>query len=576
MWRLFSSPHFLMSLSTALCRKTWGGLYCFVLRRLVARARHYQSGRGVPPELGVAFPAELLPMDAAQGQAWLNGDYSLAGAIVRHPQKNMFQIPPPNAEWAASLHSFSWLANIMALGTQPATQYSADSLLQWVRRFSLRHKSAARPEVVARRLLYWSSFLPLLAPHMSVEGQNRIFFAMRQDARYLARTALLADNGLPRLMALAGLAYSAFALADGADRLQRAMRLLARELKRQILEDGGHVSRAPDALLLILPILIALNDELTTRQLPIPHEIADNIKKIADLLAFFRHGDGQLAVFNGGTENSKTYLKTLLARAGIKRQKPFIYSRASAYHRLQAGKSLLFLDIGAPVMGAYGSTTHAAPLAFEFSRAAHRLIVNCGPNLVHGQKWRQASRIPAAHSTCSFIKPHAEAKSFDGFARKLLGARLMTKNIHVSARRIEDKSGIWLETHHNFYARATDMTHHRRLYMSRTGEDIRGEDMLLPLDKYKVPKQMEYALRFHLHPKVKVSAAADGQTILLLLGNGEGWRFRIIKQPHAHLSIGESVYMGERGIPRQSRQIVVNGICGADGISLKWGLKLMT
>jgi len=293
-------------------------------------------------------------------------------------------------------------------------------------------------------------------------------------------------------------------------------------------------------------------------------------------LAFFRHGDGQLAVFNGGTENSKAYLKTLLARAGIKRQKPFIYSRASAYHRLQAGKSLLFLDIGAPVMGAYGTTTHAAPLAFEFSRAAHRLIVNCGPNLVHGQKWRQASRIPAAHSTCSFIKPHAEAKSLKGFARHLLGARLMTKNIQVSARRIEDKSGIWLETHHNFYARATDMTHHRRLYMSRLGEDIRGEDMLLPLGKYKVAKQMEYALRFHLHPKVKVSAAADGQTILLLLGNGEGWRFRIIKQPHAHLSIGESVYMGERGIPRQSRQIVINGICGADGVSLKWGLKLMT
>ncbi|MDD9797548.1 MAG: hypothetical protein OXT03_00290 [Alphaproteobacteria bacterium] len=293
MWRFFSSPHFLILLSTALCRKTWGGLYCFVLRRLSARAKHYKSGRAAPPDLGTAFPAELLPMDAARGQAWLNGDYSLAGAIVRHPQKNMFHIRPPNAEWAASLHSFSWLANIMALGTQEAAQYGAQNMLQWMRRFSLRHKTAARPEVVAQRLLYWSSFLPLLAPYMSVEEQSRTRTTMRQDARYLAHTAPLAENGWPRLMALAGLAYSAFALADGADRLQRAMRLLARELKRQILEDGGHVSRAPNALLSILPILIALHDELTARQLPIPPEIADNIKKMATLLAFFRHGDGR-------------------------------------------------------------------------------------------------------------------------------------------------------------------------------------------------------------------------------------------------------------------------------------------
>ena len=42
--------------------------------------------------------------------------------------------------------------------------------------------------------------------------------------------------------------------------------------------------------------------------------------------------------------------------------------------------------------GAGTEMSHAAPLSLEMSYAQDRILVNCGPNLVHGEKWHLASR----------------------------------------------------------------------------------------------------------------------------------------------------------------------------------------
>ena len=42
--------------------------------------------------------------------------------------------------------------------------------------------------------------------------------------------------------------------------------------------------------------------------------------------------------------------------------------------------------------GAGTETSHAAPLSLEMSYAQDRILVNCGPNLVHGDKRHLASR----------------------------------------------------------------------------------------------------------------------------------------------------------------------------------------
>ena len=103
--------------------------------------------------------------------------------------------------------------------------------------------------------------------------------------------------------------------------------------------------------------------------------------------------------------------------------------------------------------------------------------------------------------------------------------------------------------------------HRRRLYLAESGEDIRGEDVV------EAPDPQPYVLRFHLHPGVSASLQQDGETVLLRLPGGGGWRLRA---EGARMTLEESVYLGSAA-PRRSEQVVLTS--RADGPQqVKWAI----
>ena len=108
------------------------------------------------------------------------------------------------------------------------------------------------------------------------------------------------------------------------------------------------------------------------------------------------------------------------------------------------------------------------------SHGGDRLIVNCGPNLVHGADWRLAARGLAAHSTLAFDADVTDPFLRHGLAAKRLGPRVKGEAWQVTGRRVEDKSGIWLETSHAIFLETHGVRHNRRFFIDAAGEDIRG------------------------------------------------------------------------------------------------------
>ena len=76
-------------------------------------------------------------------------------------------------------------------------------------------------------------------------------------------------------------------------------RPFCKELDRQILPDGGHISRNPEALVELLLDLLPLRQCFVARDRAPPKELTDAIDRIMPMLRFFRIGDGTLARFNG-------------------------------------------------------------------------------------------------------------------------------------------------------------------------------------------------------------------------------------------------------------------------------------
>ena len=90
-----------------------------------------------------------------------------------------------------------------------------------------------------------------------------------------------------------------------------------------------------------------------------------------------RHGDGGLALFNGSKEETPPLIDLVLTQAGRGGRGPSALTEGG-FQRLQAGRSVLLVDCGAPPPPGVDRNAHAGTLSMELSIGRDRLIVNCG------------------------------------------------------------------------------------------------------------------------------------------------------------------------------------------------------
>jgi uncharacterized heparinase superfamily protein len=213
---------------------------------------------------------------------------------------------------------------------------------------------------------------------------------------------------------------------------------------------------------------------------------------------------------------------------------------------------MVLTDAGAPAATGLDRFAHAGTLSFELSWGKERLIVNCGAAPANAGEWRDVLRATAAHSTLIISDTSSSDVQDSGLGRR---------PYNVQAYRAEVQGGLGLEMSHDGWEGVFGATHHRRLWMSGPGTDLRGEDRI------ESHRTHSFAIRFHLHPSVTASMQQDDAGILLRLPSGQGFRFRAAG---ARMAIEDSVYFGHTE-PRRSEQIVLTGL--ADGPqTVKWAL----
>lgn len=243
------------------------------------------------------------------------------------------------------------------------------------------------------------------------------------------------------------------------------------------------------------------------------------------------------------------------ARSGPGRT--FDYAPHSGYHRVCAGGASLVFDTGAPADGAFAARAHASCLAFEFAPPGGRLFVNCGWSGHHGGALRQPTRATSAHSTVTL----ADTNSFRLPERpSMRPAGAGRRPVNVTSRRNEEERGVWVEGSHEGYLERHGLVHRRALFMNSDGTDLRGEDVIFrPMGRPAPPRAVHvpYTVRFHLHPDVRPTLAADLRSVVLVLPTGEAWRMR---SDAGALAIEQSIFLSEAGAaPRATRQIVITG-----------------
>ena len=507
-------------------------------------------------------PYDALPRRLEDADALLRGRFRFHGEVVDVKDgASIFDMKPPSAAWAAALHGFDWLPALSTAGGDNARKLAMNLIAQWVKRNGRYSEPVWSPEIMARRLIHLFCHGKLVVPNSEMTWRSKLFVALREQSKMLERTWREAPDGLPRLQAAAALALSGACIEDSSKRLEAGLAALESEVDKQILPDGGHCSRAPEALLVAWRHIVMVLETLAAVNLEPPHGVRNAADRAATMIRFFRHGDGALALFQGGLESDARMVAGLLARDEV-RGTPFHHARHSGYQRLAAARSLLLMDVGRVPAGAYGLGAHAGFLAFEFSSGDSRIVVNCGAGGIAHRSWNAALRATAAHSTATVGDVSSAGVLPQGFARDLLGPRLTGGPVEAVSRRVETSQGWTVEASHDGYMAAFGLRHERQVTLSPQGLMLTGRDRLIAQAH---PPQANFAIRFHIHPDVRVSRL-EGGGVLLKLPNGEGWRFRA---GGGLLEVEESIYLGG-GIVRRAEQLVITGALRETQTEVAW------
>ena len=511
--------------------------------------------RGRRPQALIMIPEENWPGSSDRGAGLVDGRFRFLNHTVSAEDLAAGR-SDTGPSWQAEYHSFDWLRDMRAVGTEAARAQARTYMSAWIVANQKWHPVSWRPDVLARRICNWLTHAEFVSAGADGDFAEKFLDNIARQVRHLRRAGRFVPNGVDRMSITKSLIYSALCLPNSIRFVPRQIKAVARMSEGQILPDGGHIERNPMSQMEALRHLIDIRSVLNTATIEIPEALQRAIDRAAPMLRFYRHGDGGFALFNGSTESESWLIDVVLTKAEA-RGKPLTSVPHTGFERVSVNRTLVIADTGAPSLTGLGA--HAGTLSFEMSVGKQRIIVNCGAYAGRDSTWRLAQRATAAHSTLIVEDRNSTEVREDG----TIGAN----GIAVTTERLEADGNTWIDMSHDGYVASHGVIHRRRIYINASGSDIRGEDTLDGSGDHK------FSIRFHLHPSVKASLVQDGASVLLRMPDKSGWRMRC---SGGIASLQESIYLGDSQESRRTEQIVISGASQQGAAQVKWALTKLT
>jgi uncharacterized heparinase superfamily protein len=496
------------------------------------------------------------PGAAARGAARLARGISFAGT-------GKDDAPPP------ALHRFDWLRDLRALGGAEARERAQGAVGDWIERYGEGRLGATGWDAatLAERVQHWVAQYEFFGKGANEAFRAAFFGSLARQAKALARAP--APRDVPT-----GLGWVKALIAFGANvpgakrRFWQGVEALDGVIAA-IGPEGNLPSRNPADQLAALRDLVDIRALLAAAHCEPPLALFAAIERLGPMLRYLRQADGGLPHFHGGVAETSGLVDAVLSMSGTRGAAP-VSAPASGYERVAAGHGLLLFDAGAPPPPGHDRFGHAGSLAFEFGYGRSRLVVNGGGYRGDEPVWQDAVRLTAAHSTLVLADRNSSKVERGGGLGRLAAA--------TPAVRAEDHGDTMVSGAHDGYVRRFGFVHRRRLFLSRDGDDLRGEDRLDRAPDARVPRKSvgaAFAVRFHLHPAVEAASPerdAEGRAGIVL-AHPEAGLWRLVAEG-GELAVDDSFYLADGEHAEPSRQIVLAGtVPDANGAAVKWALR---
>ena len=531
----------------------------------------WQFGAPVADEL-LLVPQELRTADPSFRDELRQGLFGLSGVVAQLGDGSVFDLKPPNENWATELHGFGWLRHLRGSREEDCRTLARSSVLDWIARFANRGAPEWRPEVVGRRLISWLSNADMLLDNVTPADYDSMASSLGAQLVHLAAHWIDAPPGYGRLLSLISISTGAHCIAGHDALAERMTPILMAELDKQVLADGGHISRNPNVVVELLLDLLPLRTCFVARHRPVPDRIEACVARLLGFLRFLRLGDGSVGRFNGMGATPFDSVATLLGYDAAP-ESPLTRAGNSCFAKLEAGRTIVLADYGAPPPLEFAGKASAGCLSFELSVGPHAVFVNGGAPGPTDQDWLAASRATASHNTL-VIGARSSARLVRGaLLERLVGGVPLKGPARTHGTVNPVTGGTVFDGHHDGYGGDFALLHQRSLTLEQDGRRLSGVERLTSDRTHatRLPRDVAYAVHFHLAPDVSCRLSDDPGLVTLTLPDRSHWYFRSEK---ATVSIEEGVHYADLVGPRRTQQIVLRGACFGDS-TIRWWFSAM-
>jgi len=498
----------------------------------------YRSGpyrawlRRHPPQAIAWIPGALHVGSAARANAMFQGRYTFAGHTVQSAREAPWRRNEVSPAWLRACHEFGWLADFAAADGATARKQARELIRRWLADFGRWTREEWLPETLARRLIAWLTHADFLLVDAEPDFGPLFLRAIGEQLRHLRRVQGRTAATPARAMARASFLIGNMALAQRVSGWDRVFERLLLDVEDVA---AGRSTRNPSQLLRVLETLLTLNEAMAANGRGENERLGSAIAALSATLRTVTHGDGRFAVLHGGDEEDRERIAAVVSRHAPRA----VPAGAPGVARLQQARLLVIAQTADEVPN--DDVPNLSTLALEVSVGKERLFVNCGRPDNDDADWQNAARATAAHS----------ALVIDDYNQELASAASATPHV----LRGEEGDSVWLDLSAPTYMQRFGVRLARRLHAAKDGHELVCEDQVLPAGPETGAAPQMLCARLHLHPRVNASLLGGGRQVLLKLGNGTGWMFELADDT---AQIEDSVYFGEWGRARRTKQIVVN------------------
>lgn len=469
--------------------------------------------------------------------------------------------PKKNIEFS-NLHNFLWLTTLDIKTSKTVTQNLIEN---WIDNNQNFNKQTWKIDILSKRIIAWISNLNLTLNLSNSPYKEKFTLSIAKQANHLFNSIKNEKSYENKIMGCASLILISLVFNEYKKYFNSSLEILQKIIKINFNNEGFPKSRNPQELLECLKYFVIIREWIKESQNQIPEFINKIVYECGNSFMFINQRNTKLPLFNGATEIDNQEFKAYLKNTNYAFKRNTV--EKGGYTILGSKKILLIMDVGSSPEKKFSGKYQCGCLSFEIISGDEKIICNSGFYFKNKNKLNIISRSTAAHSTLYINNNSSCTIKNNYFFNNNYNTELLT-SLKIKSKKINiEKDFDQVVASHDGYKKKYGFIHERKIKFIKDKKIFFGSDLLIAQKKIK---KINFAIRFHIYPGIKMVKTQESNSILLKSNNGDGWRFNC---SNYKIFIENGLYLGDKNKLKKNENIYIPGITKDDNQLIEWSFE---